>query len=797
MTKRKIFTVKNLAIGRGIKLFFIVVALVFFGGLIGVSIFNPSALSFADSSTVNEAGGFTYIWEVKDVLVDTEGANKNFKGFATTGNLKSGDFFIEVDADTQNISDLVVRTPGSVTATPRVGDVVYDDGFLTATVSSISGLETDMITEGTKISFAIVIDPEGYDGYFDPEFIVADFGSVTKSNYQYLSQFETQLAMDLTVRESNSAFFRGETVDHISLKVEKGLGTLSLPVQTGELSPGGIVLSITPRIEFTQGDNIFLAGNFPVDEQVIRVVPAGTDIANEQVVSDVQRQIVLSQDTRGASGGLGIGSMIFMAFILILVVGGGIWAARAKKLLPFLLVIFLLIAIGGIISLGTGLSLVGLEDEDFLTFDDFQSGVSFTVDEVDTFTNRFVCESDKYIGAGFGQTLECGFELQGSSLRFGATRSNTETGFLLKRDFYGNDFRTNFRVFTGAINILINGKVAHTIASSSNNPLTQLLEIKSGDLNPNEYVIVINGIIVKTGTLDGQFHDVGIPGGFIAPRTFTGRLVIGFTTPFIIEFNSFKYQIPFKSCAIPEGHLLVSENYGSGKEADIFSSTHPVVRYCLRLPVIRTSSNTPGAEPTAEPYLAWIQGKSVTVPEGETWKIFYIMDNSKGQITTACSIKDVYDLNQEACQGEVGLVDLCGTDSVYDVEFGGCAITSVKTKCIIGRLVLGENNTSKCVYNPPQEQICKQNTFNTQTGTCQSIDDFKCPEGYTEKLINNQKTCSTTETQYEIVYVDREIVKTEFVPIVPETDKNNLIVILLIMGGLVGAVIVFIYMRRK
>jgi len=441
------------------------------------------------------------------------------------------------------------------------------------------------------------------------------------------------------------------------------------------------------------------------------------------------------------------------------------------------------------------MSLVGVGDEGMLVFDDFESGLSLGSCQylgINSGVARYsmrdavVCEGDKYIFTGTSNAnlrLNDAVKLREGLLEISPASQPGQYGlanhapFLIKRDFYANDVKINFKVGGSPNRVLrfyVNDNVVYDFDTGTigTNKLSHIMsfEIKSGDLNPNELAILLNGNLLDYITISGNEKTISW-----GDKSFSGKLLVSMSSNSDFFIKNVLYKVPF-ACGIPDDHMLAMETFGSGSEVDIFSTRYEVKRFCLDHPVIRTSSEYSGSDTTAEPYLQWIKGKSLTVPDGETWTMFYIFDNSDGDVLTVCNIDESYNVDKERCENEVGIVNLC-SEGVYDSTIGACAVTGVDTECSFGRLEL-RDGLKRCIYNPPVDQVCEAGTFNPSTGTCQALNSFVCPVGYDRKVVDGQTVCTTTLKEFETVYV--EVAST--LPVEPAEGLSSSTIIIVLIG---------------
>jgi len=234
-------------------------------------VFNSGLMSLEDLSS-NE---FFYVWSVKDVITDNNMDNHDvFVGVKATSDLRSGDFYISVEAPTIKGSDIVVKTPKLTDGESNigVGDVVYDDGEAKFEVVSFTGLNSDgEITDATKITFKGVIKDSGLEYEFVPSAGKAQFGTLSNEQVSYRRKFDTGFKVDFVTQQANLAFYRNLQTSHndVNLMITN---TVNIPVDTSELSPQ-ISVTVTPRLVFEWDNFRVLTGTFRPVTKTVKVVP--------------------------------------------------------------------------------------------------------------------------------------------------------------------------------------------------------------------------------------------------------------------------------------------------------------------------------------------------------------------------------------------------------------------------------------------------------------------------------------------------------------------------------------------
>lgn len=279
------------------------------------------------------------------------------------------------------------------------------------------------------------------------------------------------------------------------------------------------------------------------------------------------------------------------------------------------------------------------------------------------------------------------------------------------------------------------------------------IDIMSSKLNSSQAVVSLNS--VKKCDLDlSVTKELKFSMSTSSGANYNGFYYADISPIFISDVL---YKIPL-SCELAPGELLAVESFAGPKTLTVESFRYPVSHFCIDHEVVRTGPG--GSDETAEPYLDWIAGKSVSIPEDQTWSVYYIFDNSQNLVPTMCNLDQVYNLQTEGCTDITGVVQVC-SEGIWDAVSGTCAVTIGATEvCEAGGVwnednrrcevtlpssgVCPENTTLnagvceyvpetvsicengrfdvellKCVFNPPIQEVCSEGTLNEETGACE------------------------------------------------------------------------------
>ena len=295
------------------------------------------------------------------------------------------------------------------------------------------------------------------------------------------------------------------------------------------------------------------------------------------------------------------------------------------------------------------------------------------------------------------------------------------------KNIRGQNFRTEYEftsqpVYTGgqcdfagggdgSILIISGTGQTHTLYTwpgapgGCNAPATKdigLFEITPSVINPSIISVAVKGISA------GTFDITGWPAVYLSATVTPGDFRTG---PSKITLNNPRYQ-PLLSCVKEPDELLALESFSAGQELGIYSTRYAVQKFCLAHPVIVTSPT--GSGTTAEPYQTWVEGRTLTVPQDQTWTVFYILKND-GSLPVTCG-EDAYDVKLQKCTKVSGIIQIC-SQGQFDPALGVCVVQpeSINICPEGGRYDVSLN---LCVFSPPIQMICDQGTYDSVIGKC-------------------------------------------------------------------------------
>lgn len=357
-----------------------------------------------------------------------------------------------------------------------------------------------------------------------------------------------------------------------------------------------------------------------------------------------------------------------------------------------------------------------------------------------------------------------------------ALKLDTGTPFTITstKDFSGQDVKFNFVHRPGKDGSRFDVEIGGC-GSSFTDPSEGLIEMISSRLEPNKFVVKLNGREVCEKDVSGP---VFIKLRATGTRSSSNEFLIG----------AVKYKIPF-NCQLSEGEFLASETFRGG---DIFSTRYPVRKFCLQHPVVIFDEIQGGTAVTAEPYNRFVNGEMITVPDGQVWEVKYVfrnVDRDGNQIIPlACDFNsEFYDVNVGDCTSQSGLVQLCGEGTVFDPDRFACIATpSVPDVCENGVL---DASTGKCVILVSSlEQVCIEGSLKDD-GTCDAPKDIDCPFGYERRDISsNEFSCLKTVSEP----VGRLLEPVNYLKDSFDFSRNE---VLLLVIGLIGLIAVIVVLK--
>ena len=187
------------------------------------------------------------------------------------------------------------------------------------------------------------------------------------------------------------------------------------------------------------------------------------------------------------------------------------------------------------------------------------------------------------------------------------------------------------------------------------------------------------------------------------------------------------------TCQFDPNDLLAGETFAGGKSIDKYSTRYPIKSFCKAHPAIFTDNANRQSITSTNVYDDLVEGKSVTVAEGQTLTLFYVMENN-GNLPTICSSDNNQALNvntENTCLSTLGFSYFC-SEGQFDALTGTCVIQAEsELLCEQGRY---DVSLGKCIYNPPVQADCGSAgcfySVDRDICVCYAKDEFNCPEGF-------------------------------------------------------------------
>ena len=198
-----------------------------------------------------------------------------------------------------------------------------------------------------------------------------------------------------------------------------------------------------------------------------------------------------------------------------------------------------------------------------------------------------------------------------------------------------------------------------------------------------------------------------------------------------VNLQNLRYQ-PTLGCENDPTDAIVERTFTSGQTINLDSFKYPVKQFCYSSPiyVVRQTDSGASSGVTYDGSVAVFstlaqQGGSVTIPDGDIWRVTYSTDNSKGLIATSCGSQSV---DEETNQCVPLVVDL--SEGTID--------TNTNTFVIEPKVLCEEKFTN-------EDGTPVKGSYNVQTGQCvltQAILEY-CDVNTDECQLRVQDTCKT------------------------------------------------------
>jgi len=214
----------------------------------------------------------------------------------------------------------------------------------------------------------------------------------------------------------------------------------------------------------------------------------------------------------------------------------------------------------------------------------------------------------------------------------------------------------NIKIGTNSYNIPHTEEVLLELFSSKINPDVSEVHL-NGQFQENIYFTDLTNVNITFSTTGGS------------PR---------------FEIREFGYLLPF-NCQQDGDELLGVETFGPG-EISLYNLRYTPTKFCTEHPAMIVSQTGSGSSTTNEVYDKLRRGEVLTIPDTQTWTLFYIFYND-GSISVQCPEGSLnLDHEPPRCEEVSGSVFFC-TVGTWDASAGSCAVTpdDVDLICPYGR----------------------------------------------------------------------------------------------------------------
>ncbi|WP_157575427.1 hypothetical protein [Haloferax sp. Q22] len=194
------------------------------------------------------------------------------------------------------------------------------------------------------------------------------------------------------------------------------------------------------------------------------------------------------------------------------------------------------------------------------------------------------------------------------------------------------------------------------------------------------------------------------------------------------------------TCFLPQNYTIVTETFSPGTYDRNDVAPDPSY-FCSRHPVIVTASGVQTDRITS-PYQKLVEDKSFSVPEGQTYTMFWVVNANSVDVTRVCE-EGTLNKTTGDCVVTPSVVHRCSS-GVWSPEAGSCVVTpSAQAVCEKGRY---NKELGVCVFNPEVKERCPAGSTMGEGGQCYSQASVKkvCPENVNGTLSGGR--CVTDAT---------------------------------------------------
>lgn len=170
-----------------------------------------------------------------------------------------------------------------------------------------------------------------------------------------------------------------------------------------------------------------------------------------------------------------------------------------------------------------------------------------------------------------------------------------------------------------------------------------------------------------------------------------------------MAYFRFNINVFPKPCLLQPNQLIAAEMFSPGITINENTLRYPVAQWCSEHPLKVYEKNSRTFTNRYDLFNKLKNQESLTVPSGETWMVFYVIDNN-AEIPAMCDPTLYYDVDKKICTDVSGILTVCSYGT-FDPSLGLCLVQADDSEpfCEIGRYDLSLN---KCIYNPPLYPLC-------------------------------------------------------------------------------------------
>ena len=207
----------------------------------------------------------------------------------------------------------------------------------------------------------------------------------------------------------------------------------------------------------------------------------------------------------------------------------------------------------------------------------------------------------------------------------------------------------------------------------------------------------------------------------------------GFSADCSSGYFRFTINVAPKPCLLQPNQLIAAEMFGEGQVVSQSTLRYPIAQLCSEHPIKVYEKYSRTFRDRYDLFTQLKNNDNLIVPSGESWMIFYIIDNN-AEIPAICDPTLYYDVDKKICTDVSGIMTVCSYGQ-FDPSRGLCVVQadSVTPFCEIGRYDISLN---KCIYNPSLYPLCDFCSnlgcnYNYATDRCEYNAPLigVCPEG--------------------------------------------------------------------